>query len=368
MTSRRTCVGVALVVASTCAWDPGAEPRTVAAQHAQHAHAAHHCHISGQHVSGVISVDVGGGTRAELPLVDVHATVEMTPSLADVMVRVTAPMHFAGRFVSRDLGAPAAYVPRTYRAPTGGVRLDGNVPFEITLSSDPTHARARLPSPAGDGVLTLALPCSALRAGAPRTDMSPAEQEPRQRFVAIAPGANILTGAGTGHEIARVERGDRSRAAVVFAGTVGETRDGFVRVSLKNGPAQIDGFLVEGSVAAVESPVAAPAVLGAPRPSAQPASDLERVRLPAGTEVYASATATQSWTTLTAPLDVFLRTRVAGERSAIVLAAGVIGNHPCRFDGVPGRTPCGGARELPRLGLQACTAAGCTDIAYVTPP
>ena len=75
------------------------------------------------------------------------AAIGNAPSLADVMVRVTAPMHFAGRFVSRDLGAPAAYVPRTYRAPTGGLRLDGNVPFEITLASDPSMARARLPSP-----------------------------------------------------------------------------------------------------------------------------------------------------------------------------------------------------------------------------
>ena len=77
----------------------------------------------------------------------------MTPSLADVIVHVTAPMHFSGRFVSRDLGGPAAYVPRTYRAPSGGLRLDGNVPFEITLAGDTSMARARLPSPAGDGVL-----------------------------------------------------------------------------------------------------------------------------------------------------------------------------------------------------------------------
>lgn len=371
MKSRRTCVGVALVVALTCAGQPGAHEPTVAAQHARpahHPHPVHHCRLTGSHVSGVIAVDLGGGTQAELPLVDVHATVDMTPSLADVMVNVTAPMHFSGRFVSRDLGAPAAYVARTYRAPTGGLRLDGNVPFEITLASDPSMARARLPSPAGDGVLSFALPCTALHAGAPRTDTRPAPPEPRQRYVAIAPGTNILTGAGVGHELARIERRDSSRAAVVFAGSLGELRDGFVRIALNNGPVQIDGFVPQTNAAAIEPVVATDAAAGESQPTPAPATSLERVRLPTGTAVYASPTAEHAWTTLTAPLEVYLRTRVDGERSAILLGPGQIGTNPCRFDGVAGRAACGGARELPRLGLQTCTATGCVDVAYVTPP
>ncbi|MBK8406985.1 MAG: hypothetical protein IPL19_03260 [Sandaracinaceae bacterium] len=365
MKSRRTCVGVALVVALTCAWRPGADEPTVAAQHA---HPAHHCRLTGSHVSGVVSVDLRGGTHADLPLVDVSATVEMTPSLADVIVHVTAPMHFSGRFVSRDLGGPAAYVPRTYRAPSGGLRLDGNVPFEITLAGDTSMARARLPSPAGDGVLTLALPCTALRAGAPRTDTRPLPQPARQRFVAIAPGTNILSGAGTGHELARIERSDRSRAAVVFAGAVGELRNGFVRLTLNNGPVQIDGFVPEGAAAALEFVVATNVATGAYASPVESVSGMQRVRLPTGTAVYSNPTIEHAWTTLNAPLDVYLRTRTAGERSAILLAPGEIGTHPCRFDGVAGRVACGGARELPQLGLRVCSAEGCVDVAYVTPP
>ncbi|MBK8588251.1 MAG: hypothetical protein IPN77_03795 [Sandaracinaceae bacterium] len=109
------------------------------------------CQIAGQHVSGVVSVDLGDGRHAELTLVDVGAIVAMAPALNDVLVYVNAPMSFSGRFVSRDLGGPAAYVARTYRSPDGGLQLAPSVPFEITLGSDPSMASVRLPRPSATG-------------------------------------------------------------------------------------------------------------------------------------------------------------------------------------------------------------------------
>ncbi|MEZ4325006.1 MAG: hypothetical protein R3B40_07325 [Polyangiales bacterium] len=363
MTFRHACVGAALVGALTLAPQAGGDRATVAAQHAR---PVNPCQLTGTHVSGVVSVDLRDGRHAELLLVDVSATVSMAPSLADVMVHVTAPLTFSGRFVTRDLGGPAAYLRRTYRAPHGGVRLDGNVPFEITLSSDPSHARARLPSPFGDGVISIPVPCSALHAGAPRTDMRTPPAEAHPRYVQLAPGTTVLSGAGTGHELARIERSDSSRAPVTFIGTVGETRSGFTRVSLRGGPIHIDGFVPAGSGAALDPAVDPADYAALYSPTLEVVSTLRRVRLPAGTPVYASPSAEHSWTNLTAPLDVYLRA-ADGPRSAIVLAAEQLAIHPCRFDGVAGRPPCGGARDLPPLSLRACTADGCTDVAYVNP-
>ncbi|MCA9534629.1 MAG: hypothetical protein KC593_13150 [Myxococcales bacterium] len=365
MSRSRTCGALALALVSTLAPHSGSGPSTAAAQHAR---PAHQCQLTGNHVSGVVSVELGGGNHAELQLVDVNATVQMTPSLADVTVHVTAPLSFSGHLVTGDLGAPAAFVPRTYRAHGRGLRLDGNVPFEITLASDPSHARARVPSPFSNGVISVPLPCSALRAGAPRTDMRPPEPEARLHYIAIAPGTHILSGAGTGYELARVERMDSSRAAVAFAGSIGETRAGFVRVSLRNAPIQLDGFVPEGTVVALESAAAPMTDLAAPTPTLESLAGMPRVRLPVGTAVYATPSAAQSWASVTAPLDVYLRTQVAGERSAVVLSAERLGTLACRFDGVAGRPFCGGARELPRLGLRTCSADGCVDVAYVTPP
>lgn len=317
----------------------------------------------------MVAVDLGDGTHAELPLVDVVGTVAMAPSLSDVRIHVSEPLDFVGRFVPRGLGGPAAFVPRTYRGQHGGIRLDGNVPFEVVLSSDPSVVRARFPSAGPTGVLTVSVPCSELRAGAPRYAFRPRPGDARPRLIALAPGTHVVSGAGHGAEIARVEREDSSREPVIFVGTVEAASEGFAPVSLRVGPMRVAGFVPESSVRDMGVGVAATSPEGGYVPQTEPVDGMRRVRLPVGTSLFASATATAPWATVHgAPLDVWLRSPAPAERSALTLGPELLEAQPCRYDGVAGRAHCGDARELPPLGVRSCTGEACRDVAYVSVP
>lgn len=339
------------------------------AEPADPARPVNRCQIAGQHVSGVVSVDLGDGRHAELTLVDVGAIVAMAPALNDVLVYVNAPMSFSGRFVSRDLGGPAAYVARTYRSPDGGLQLAPSVPFEITLGSDPSMASVRLPAPFGDGALLITVPCAELRAGAPRANTRTRPVEARPRLLTLLPGTRILSEPGTaGTELARVERTAGAPQPVQLVGRVGSARDGFVRVSLSVGPARIHGFVPEGSVSSLGVGLGPAAFAGDHALQIETLSRTTRVRLPVGTPIFASSTATRGWASVTAPLHVFLRAHRTGERPAITLGPELFDNHPCRYDGVAGRLSCGDARAVPKLSLRSCTGSTCVDVAYVNPP
>lgn len=339
------------------------------AERMESARPVNRCQIEGQHFSGVVSVDLGDGRPTQLTLVDVGAIVAMAPSLADVTVYVNSPLSFSGRFVSRDLGGPAAYAARAYRTADGGVQLAPSVPFEITLAQDPSMASVRLPSPFGDGALTFFMPCAALRAGAPRANTRPRPIEARPRLLTLLPGTRIVSSVGSeGLELARVERTDGTQQPVSFLGRVGPARGGFVRVSMRVGPARINGFVPEGSVTSLGVGIGPTVSPGGYVPQVESLSGMTRVRLPRGAAVFGSATAPRAWASLSAPLDVFIGRGTPGEHVAITLGAELVGNHPCRYDGVAGRVPCGDARAVPKLGLRSCTGASCVGFAYVHPP
>lgn len=355
-------LSLALFGASAATADQPAEP-------ADYARPVNRCQIAGQHVSGVVSVDLGDGRHAELTLVDVGAIVAMAPALSDVQVYVNAPVSFSGRFVPRDLGGPAAYLARAYRSPDRGLQLAPSVPFEITLGSDPSMASVRLPSPFGDGVLLVSVPCAELRAGAPRANTRPRPVEARPRLLTLLPGTRILSQPGTsGTELARVERTSGAQQPVEFVGRVGAVRNGFVRVSVSVGPARVSGFVPEGSVSSLGVGLGPAAYAGEHLLQIETLNGMARVRLPVGTPIFASPTAARGWASVTAPLHVFLRTRRAGERAAITLGPELFDNHPCRYDGVAGRLSCGDARAVPKLSLRSCTGSTCTDVAFVNPP
>ena len=99
-------------------------------------------------------------------------------------------------------------------------------------------------------------------------------------------------------------------------------------------------------------------------------SDLFDVfRLPVGTALFATASGTERpWGMLTVPMSVLVRSAAPGERAEIQLDTAQVGNHPCRFDGVPGRVFCGDPRNLPPLSLTSCEGSRCTPVAFVMRP
>lgn len=337
----------------------------------QRARPANRCQLSGQHVSGVVSVELGDGRHAQLTLVDVRATVAMAPTLDSVLFYVEAPLRFSGRFVSRDLGGPGAYAAHAYHSRDGGVRLDARVPFEITLASDPSMASVRLPAPFGDGAIFVTVPCDVLSAGTPRVNTRPRPVEARPRLITLRPGTRVLSETGGhGSEVARVEGRPNASEPIQFVGTVGAAQEGFAPVSLRVGPARIEGFVPASSVASLGVGGGPAALTGDFGATVISLDRMTRVRLPAGTALFASAAGTEAraWGSVAAPMNVYLRPAAAGERSAVVLAAEEIGNHACRFDGVPGRVFCGDARRLPPLSLTSCTGNTCEPVAFVMRP
>ena len=334
---------------------------------------ANRCQITGNHVSGAVAVELGDGRRAELMLVDVRAIVAVEPALSDVQVYVTSPLSFAGRFVSRDLGGPGAYASRAYRSGDGRVRLAARVPFEIALASDPSMASVRLPSPFGDGALLVTVPCSVLSAGTPRVDMLPPPIPRRLQLVTLRPGTRVLSETGGhGSELARVEGAPGASEPIQFEGRTGPAVDGFAPVSLRVGPARIEGFVPASNVDSLGAGGGPVAHQGGYGVSVRSLNHFTRARLPVGTAIFANAAqpGLRAWASVTAPLDVFLGNAAAGERAAVVLASEEIGNHPCRFDGVAGRVPCGNARQLPPLSLSLtrCTGSTCAPVAFVMRP
>jgi len=331
---------------------------------------ANRCQITGQHVSGVVSVELGDGRHAQLTLVDVRATVAMAPVLGNVLFYVEAPLRFSGRFVSRDLGGPGAYTARAYRSPDGHVRLAAREPFEITLASDPSMASVRLPSPFGDGAIVLTVPCSELSAGTPRVTMRPRPVEARPRLITLRPGTRVLSETGGhGAEVARVEGRPDAPAPIQFVGTVGAAQEGFARVSLRVGPARIEGFVPATSVESLGVGGGPAAPIGDYGVVVDMLQGTTLVRLPVGTALFATASGTERpWGMLTVPMSVLVRSAAPGERAEIQLDTAQVGNHPCRFDGVPGRVFCGDPRNLPPLSLTSCEGSRCTPVAFVMRP
>lgn len=337
--------------------------------HFQAARPANQCQLSGQHVSGVVTVELGDGRHAQLTLVDVRATVAMAPVLSNVQFYVEAPIRFLGRFVPRDLGGPGAFAARAYRSRDGGVRLDARVPFEITLASDPSMASVRLPAPFDDGALLVTVPCDALSAGTPRVNTRPRPVEARPRLITLRPGTRILSETGGhGGEVARVEGRPNEPDPISFVGTVGAAYEGFAPVSLRVGPARVEGFVPATSVASLGVGIG-PVPLAGDYGASVVTLPRTRVRLPVGTSLFATAAGTErAWGMLTVPMNVWLHGAADGERAAVVLASEQIGDHPCRFDGVPGRVFCGDARRLPPLSLSSCEGTTCAPVAFVMRP
>ena len=328
------------------------------------------CQFSGTHVSGVVSVDMQNGTHAEIPLVDVEATIAMAPSLADVIVYVTAPLMFEGRFVARDLGGPAAYVARAYRSANRGVRIAAGKPFAITLAPSLADAVVYIPTPYGEGHVAITLPCSALTAGVPRMNMRTPSPPSRPSLITMQADTRVTaTPFAGGVELAHVRRDRGDRPDVSLVGRVVSRANGFARVSFNVGPATVDGFVPDANVTDLGRGLGAAVGAGGDYVyGLRSVFGHTLVRLPIGTQVFADATVTRAWATVTRPFAVYAPTARQGARSAVLSTATDLRVHPCRFDGVMGAPSCGDRRALPRLGLARCTAEGCTDLAFVVPP
>jgi len=331
------------------------------------------CQIAGRHVSGMVSVDFQNGSRGEVPLVDVEATIAMARRSEDIVVSVTSPLTFSGTFVAGDRGGPGAYAPRQYRAVDRGVTLKPNVPVEIRLAASDDHATLRAPVVFGQGALEVDVPCSALAAGAPRVDFAAPRPDVRGEFVSVAGGTIVrATASESGAEVARVVT-TNSPARVTVKGRMASPAGGFVRVSLSVGPITVDGFVPASAVEAAGRNLTPGATVvstfGSTATSQTSEYEATTVTLPAATQVFADYAATRPWATVTAAMQVTLRRRVGFDgRFALDFGEASVVQRRCRLDGVAGYSSCGEARTLPRMSVLSCGGEGCTHRGYVDPP
>lgn len=337
------------------------------------------CQLEGAHVAGVVSVDLQNGSRAELPLVDVEATIAMAPRLENVVFYVTAPLAFSGTYVPGGRGGPAAHAARPYRASGRGLSVAPNVPFEIRLASADDHARVRIPTIFSEGAVEFDVPCSALKAGSPRANMAPEagmrpELEPtRGTYLEFAPDVVIRASAdATSPEVAHLLGADGTRRMKI-RGRITPGAGAFVQVQITVGPATIQGYVPRESVVEfgrnLSRPGGASMAYAVQTMLVGPEVETIEATLPHGTQVFATTVVMTPWATLNGPMRVTLRRRAGADtRYALVLGEANVVARDCRVDGVGGYPSCGPTRDMPRLGVFPCAGSSCSSVAFVDGP
>lgn len=358
-------LGLAWLASPAAAQDPAALPPEAGASR---------CRISGEHVSGVVRVDLGTGQSADLPLVDVAASVVLAERPDEARFEVRSPLAFTGVYVPGERGAPGVHTARAYRSADGTVRYAAGVPVEARLAAGADdRATLRVPLEWGDGALEVDVPCSTLVAGAPRAGLAAPRPAGRGQFVRLAPDAVLRVAADPASaELARIIR-TNAGAPVTLRGRMARPAGGVVRVSITLGPLAIEAYVTESAVTDAGRDLVPP---GAPITRYAVASTLgegeretREVTLPAGTPVFADRRSDAPWTHLVAATRVTLSRRVGSTyRFALEFTHATFPTFPCRSDGVAGYPACGDANALPRMGLMSCPGGSCTQVAYVDAP
>ena len=356
-----------LTLASTVAVaDVGAQPA------AEPARPMNRCQIQGDHVSGVVAVDLSNGTRTELPIVDAAATVAMAPRLEDVVFHVTEPLMFHGTLVPGERGGPAAFSARGYRSADRAIRLAAGTPLEMRLAAADDHVTLRATTIYHEGSIEFDVPCSELRAGSPSASVHRTEPSMRGEFIVLTAGTILrATADPSSPQIAglRVDRGDH----VTVKGRIVSRAAGFAHVTFSVGPVTVDGFVAESNVESagrnlvpVHSPqlqiVGTINMLGSER-------ETRVVTLPPGTPVFASAMEPRPWATVTAPFRVSLSRRIGSTgRFAVTDFEANVVTRRCRNDGVGDIPSCEVPASAPRIGLFTCDGGDCAAHGYVDQP
>lgn len=329
------------------------------------------CRIEGDHLSGVVHVDLRNGTFADLPLLDVRGAVTMAPTLGDVVVDVTEPLVFQGRLVPEGRGAPAAYVARAYRSEDRAVRIAANVPMEMTLDADPTRVVLHAPIGSAHETLDVVVPCSALRSGSPRAGMEPREDDGRGHHIELAIGTEIRSAATGGTVVARIAS-TTTRGAYAH-GVLGRRSGDASQVTVTAGPVTVSGWVptsaVQDAGSALLLGTGASMGYGYGTHGRVSETILRHLRLPEGTEVFADMNIAVPWARVAANVEADVTTFIGSSaRGTLSFGAADVRVLECRYDGVASRPACGGVRDLPRLGLFVCDDAGCSTRAYVAAP